>query len=77
MAKTTISRKNVKCPAPLWFIRLKKAVSRLSNTAVIILLASGYGEESLMILWIRVGISGVLDAIEMLLSDTEENEVSV
>lgn len=65
----TISRKNANKPAPAWFRKTKKAISFLSDAAIIILLASGFSDDSLIILIIRVGISAVMNTIEIFLSD--------
>lgn len=68
---TKVSITNVALPAPKWFKRLSKAVSILSNTAVIIMLALGYAEDSLIMLMARVGISGFMSFIEALLTDSD------
>lgn len=70
--KTRVSITNVGLPAPRWFKRLSKAVSILSNTAVVIMLALGYAEDSLIMLIVRVGISGLMSFIEALLVDSNE-----
>ncbi len=69
--KAKVSITNVGLPAPKWFKRLSKAVSILSNTAVVIMLALGYAEDSLVMLIARVGISGFMSFIEALLTDSE------
>lgn len=69
---TTISIRNTSKPAPRWFRRTKKAVTILSDTAVIILLALGHAENSLAMLLIRVGLSGLLTAMESLLANGED-----
>jgi hypothetical protein len=56
---------------PTWFSKIKNAVSILSDTAVVMLLALGYSDNSLEILIFRVGISGVMNAINVFLK--EEN----
>ena len=68
---TKVSITNVALPAPKWFKRLSKAVSILSNTAVVIMLALGYAEDSLIMLVARVGISGFMSFIEALLTDSD------
>lgn len=65
MAKISIKK-------PQWFKRVNKAVSILSNTAVVIMLALGYAEDSLVMLIARVGISGLMGFLEALLTDSEE-----
>jgi len=71
MTRANVHYKNVNCPEPRWFRRLKNAVSTASNTVVILLLATGYSEDSLTILYVRVGISGLMSFIGALLSDSE------
>lgn len=63
---------NAKKPAPRWFRKLKRAVTMLSDTAVVMLLATGHSENSLVILWCRVGISGLLNTLEVVLANGEE-----
>jgi len=63
--------KNINNPAPKWFRKLKRIVSLLSNTAVVILLSLGYAENSLLILIARVGVSGLMDIIDILVTDGE------
>lgn len=59
----------INTPAPLWFRRLKKALTLLSDTACVILLTLGYTEDSLLILILRIGISGVLQTLEVVLTE--------
>ena len=66
---TTISRKNIYKSAPVWFRKTKKALTILQDTTVIILLALGQSEHSLLMLLIRVGLSGALTALEAVLAD--------
>jgi hypothetical protein len=56
---------------PTWFSKTKNAVSILSDTAVVMLLALGYAENSMEILICRVGISGVMNALNVFLKDEE------
>jgi hypothetical protein len=44
----------------------------LSDTAIVMLLAMGYTENSLIMLWLRVGLSGVLNTLEVVLANGEE-----
>jgi len=67
----TVSLKNVSSPAPRWFRKLKKAVTILADTSTIILLSIGYSEESLLILILRVGLSGIFEATESILANGE------
>lgn len=53
------------------FTKIKNAVSILSDTAVVMLLALGYAENSMEILICRVGISGIMNTINVFLK--EEN----
>jgi hypothetical protein len=67
----TLSRKNIHKQARQWFRKLKKALSLLSDSTVIILLAAGYADDSFTILVIRVGVSASLNTLEIFLSDEE------
>jgi hypothetical protein len=58
-------------PAPKWFRKLKKALTLLADTAVVILLAMGYAENSLLMLCLRVGLSGALQSLEAILVEPE------
>lgn len=69
---TKVSIKNINSTPPKWFKRLNKSVSILSNTAVVIMLALGYAEDSLIMLIARVGISGLMGTIEALLTDNND-----
>lgn len=71
MANTRISHRNIACPEPKWFRRLKNAASIGSNTAVVLLLAAGYSDDSFSILIVRVGLSGLMSFVGALLSDKE------
>ena len=68
----TISRKNISKPAPSWFVKTKKATTMLSDAAVVILLSLGYSDNSFLILVIRVGLSAVMNTLEMLLADNTQ-----
>ena len=68
-----LSVKNINKPAPLWYRKLRKIVSLASNTAVVILLGMGYSDNSFWILVFRVGISGLMDTIDVFLSDEAQN----
>ena len=61
----------VSSPAPKWFRKTKRALTLLSDTAIVILLSMGYAENSLILLYLRVGLSGVLQAVEAILVDPE------
>lgn len=58
-------------PAPAWFRKTKKAALLLADTAIVILLARGYAENSLIMLYLRVGLSGALQALEAVLVEPE------
>ena len=68
-----LSVKNINKPAPLWYRKLRKIVSLASNTAVVILLGMGYSDNSFWILVCRIGISGLMDTIDIFLSDEAQN----
>lgn len=76
MAQVTISPNNVNKPAPRWFRKLKRATTILSDTAVVMLLSMGYTDNSLIILWCRVGLSGILTALEAILANGEDYTTS-
>ena len=61
--------KKISTPAPKWFIKIKKAATLLCDAAVIILLGIGYSQESLTILIMRVGVSAILQTVELFLTD--------
>lgn len=63
---------NAHKPAPRWFRKLKRALTILSDTAVVMLLSMGQAENSLPILYCRVGLSGLLTALEVILANGEE-----
>lgn len=65
----TFSRKNFNKRKPAKFLKIKKAITLLSDAAIIILLGLGYSENSLIILVLRVGLSAVLESIQLLISD--------
>ncbi|WP_298119344.1 hypothetical protein [Flavobacterium sp.] len=67
----TFSRKNYNKRKPSWFLRVKKAITLLSDAATIILLGIGYAENSLLILILRVGISAILESVQLLISDED------
>ena len=67
----TISRKNLNKPAPKWFLKTKKATTMLADATIIILLSSGWDENSYIILILRVGLSAVLNTLETFLADNE------
>jgi hypothetical protein len=56
-------------PAPKWFIKTKKAVSVLSNGIIIILLAMGYTDSSMVMLLLKVGVSTAMSTLEAILVD--------
>ena len=64
-------RKRIKADTPLWFRKVKKLITLTSDTAVVILLATGHSEESLTMLVVRVGLSYLLNAIEIFVEPKE------
>jgi hypothetical protein len=70
--KITASIKNMNKPAPKWFRKLKRVTSLLSDSAIVILLALGYSDSSLIMLFCRVGISAVMNSLEVILANGEE-----
>jgi hypothetical protein len=71
MPQSTILE-NMHKPAPRWFRKLKRATTVLCDTAVVMLLATGHQENSLIMLWCRVGVSGLLTALETFLANGED-----
>lgn len=73
MATTvSLTGKNINNSAPIWFIKLKNASSMLADTAVVILLAAGVAKDnSLLILVLRVGLSGFFNALNAILGSSE------
>jgi hypothetical protein len=72
MAGTTIKLSNGSKPAPRWFRKTKRALTILADTAVIMMLSMGFAENSFIMLWCRVGLSGVLMALETILANGED-----
>ena len=62
----------MKLPNKQKFQKISKAVSIISNTLVIILLGLGFEENSLILLIARVGISGLMSAIEVFYSEDKQ-----
>tara|TARA_R110000868_G_scaffold234980_1_gene488677 strand:+ start:633 stop:851 length:219 start_codon:yes stop_codon:yes gene_type:complete len=54
---------------PIWFRKIKKGVTLLSDATIIIMLGVGYSEDSLILLVIRVGISAIMNTVEIFLTD--------
>lgn len=61
--------KNISKNTPIWFRKLRKAVTLLSDATIVILLGMGYTDNSLVMLVLRVGISALLNTIEIFLTD--------
>jgi hypothetical protein len=68
---TTMSLKNVRTPAPAWFRKTKRAVSILVNGLIVILLALGYSDNSMVMLILKIGISTAMTALESVLADAD------
>ncbi|MFT3679415.1 MAG: hypothetical protein QM791_04030 [Ferruginibacter sp.] len=66
------ARQNSKKPAPKWFRKFKNIFTDTENSLILILLAMGYGAESLVILLIKVGTSWILRTLETILTNGEE-----
>ena len=69
----TFSRKNFNKKKPTWFLKLKKVITLLSDATIVILLAMGYTDNSIVILILRVGLSAILESVQLVISD-EVNE---
>lgn len=67
----------MKLPNKQKFQNISKAVSIISNTLVIILLGLGFEENSLILLIARVGISGLMSAMEVFYTDDKPTKQKV
>ncbi len=72
MAEISVAVSNANKPAPRWFRKLKRALTMLSDSAIVMLLAMGYTDNSIVMLWLRVGLSGILNTLEVVLANGEE-----
>lgn len=68
-----VSIKNISKPTPRWFLKVKKAVSLSTNTAIVFLLALGYEDNSLIMLCVKLGISTAVQVIEVFLTDVDDS----
>jgi len=64
-------KENLKRPAPRWFRKLKRFLTPLVDGAIIILLFSGYEENSYAILILRIGYAHVILSLDGLLANGE------
>jgi hypothetical protein len=71
--KLSARLKNMNQPAPIWFRKTKKIISLLSDAAIVVLLSFGYSENSLIMLVLRVGLSAVMNSLEVILASGEES----
>lgn len=69
MAK--INRTSYKKPAPRWFRLTKKILSLTLNTVITGLLILGYTNDSLILLFIKLGESYLMNLLDTLLSNGE------
>lgn len=63
--------KRIKNDTPLWFRKVKKAITLTSDTAVVFLLATGHTQDSLAMLIVRVGLSYALNLLEIFIEPKE------
>lgn len=68
---TNLSIKNYKKPPPRWFRLTKKVLSLTLNTVITALLILGYTNDSLVLLFIKLGESYVMNLLDTLLSNGE------
>jgi hypothetical protein len=70
---TTVKKitRRIKSDTPLWFRKLKKAVALTSDTAIVILLATGHSEDSLAMVIVRVGLSYAMNLGEIFVEPKE------
>lgn len=64
---------NIRKPAPKWFRILNRIWSPTENTIIVILLALGYSNESLVMLLIKVGSSYGRTLLEAILVESEND----
>lgn len=64
-------KENLKRPAPRWFRKLKRFLTPLVDGAIIILLASGFDDNSMIMLILRIGYGQIIIALEGLLANGE------
>ena len=72
MGKITVSPTNASKPAPKWFRKLKRVSALLTDASIVMLLALGYSDNSLIMLFCRVGLSAVMNSLEVVLANGEE-----
>jgi uncharacterized RDD family membrane protein YckC len=64
-------KENLSKPAPRWFRKTKRFLTPLVDGSIIILLALGYADNSLIILILRIGYGQLIIALEGLLANGE------
>jgi hypothetical protein len=72
----TLSIKNAKHPAPLWFRKTKKAILILTAAANVMVAQWGFKDQLLttkLQLWCTIGIAAILESIETLLRDDADD----
>lgn len=68
---------NIRKPAPKWFRILNRIWSPTENTVIVVLLALGYTNESLVMLLIKVGSSYGRTLLEAVLVESENDNETV
>jgi len=63
--------KNISKPAPKWFRKTQRVVGIAQDTIIVIMLAMGYSEQSLLMLIIRIGVSNLLKMVEAILKEDD------
>jgi hypothetical protein len=71
MATVKISKDGYKKPAPRWFRLTKKVLSLTLNTVITALLILGYTNDSLILLFIKLGESYLMNLFDTILSNGE------
>ena len=66
---TKIGKSQIGKPAPLWFRKFKKILTNTETAVIVILLAMGYANESLLMLLIKTGSSWLIENLETILGD--------
>lgn len=65
-------RKLINKNTPIWFRKLRKGITLLSDATIVILLGIGYTDDSLLMLVLRVGISAIVNTVEIFLTENPD-----
>lgn len=67
-----ISTSNSGRPAPKWFRKFRKIFTHTENFAMGVLLTLGYGDQSVVMLLVKLSTSFILDVFDTLLGNGEQ-----